>query len=427
MLPVIFALAWPTMLEELMQTLVQYIDTAMVGALGTEATAAVGATSTVGWMVGSSISALGVGFLAYIAKACGAGRKQEAHQASAQAAMVACIVGALFTALTLSLSPMVPVWMQVDPAIRELTHRYFFILYVPMLFRTASILFGTVLRAAGDTKTPMRVGVLMNLINIVLNFLLIYPSREISLFSHTVSVYGAGMGVEGAAIASAISYTVGGVLITAVLWRHPMVSPKGCSLRPDGRVLRPCLKVALPNMLQRFGTSLGYVVFASMINALGQTATAAHTIANTVESAFYIPGFGMQTAAATLSGNALGAGDNDRMKRLARTAEQQLRMVAVSEPFYGVPIVIEGMMQGVGRTLIPFLFNLTGMWGVRIAGTFVCTRLLGLGLQAAWACMIAHNLLLCLLFSLHFRRGTWNPLNAKGAGGQPCQETANRV
>ena len=386
MLPVIFALAWPTMLEELMQTLVQYIDTAMVGALGTEATAAVGATSTVGWMVGSSISALGVGFLAYIAKACGAGRKQEAHQASAQAAMVACIVGALFTALTLSLSPMVPVWMQVDPAIRELTHRYFFILYVPMLFRTASILFGTMLRAAGDTKTPMRVGVLMNLINIVLNFLLIYPSREISLFSHRVSVYGAGMGVEGAAIASAISYTVGGVLITAVLWRHPMVSPKGCSLRPDGRVLRPCLKVALPNMLQRFGTSLGYVVFASMINALGQTATAAHTIANTVESAFYIPGFGMQTAAATLSGNALGAGDNDRMKRLARTilplevglmtvsgallfafarplmamfssdervialGSTVLRMVAVSEPFYGVPIVIEGMMQAAGVT-----------------------------------------------------------------------------
>ena len=71
MLPVIFALAWPTMLEELMQTLVQYIDTAMVGALGTEATAAVGATSTVGWMVGSSISALGVGFLATPRPPCG--------------------------------------------------------------------------------------------------------------------------------------------------------------------------------------------------------------------------------------------------------------------------------------------------------------------------------------------------------------------
>jgi Na+-driven multidrug efflux pump len=162
----------------------------------------------------------------------------------------------------------------------------------------------------------------------------------------------------------------------------------------------------------------------------------------------------MQTAAATLSGNALGAGDNDRMKRLARTilplevglmtvsgallfafarplmalfsSDEQvimlgstvLRMVAVSEPFYGVPIVIEGMMQGVGRTMMPFLFNLAGMWGVRIAGTFVCTWLLGLGLEAAWACMIAHNLLLCLLFSLHFRRGTWNPLNAKKTGAE---------
>ena len=454
MLPVIFALAWPTMLEELMQTLVQYIDTAMVGALGTEATAAVGATSTVGWMVGSSVSALGIGFLAYIAKACGAGQDQKAHRASAQAALMVCIVGTLFTALTLGLSPMVPVWMQVDPSIREMTQRYFFILYVPMLFRTASILFGTVLRAAGDTKTPMRVGVLMNLLNIVLNFLLIYESREISLFSHAFRVYGAGLGVEGAAIASAISYTVGGLCITAVLWKHPKVSPRGYSLRPDGQVLRPCLKVALPNMLQRFGTSLGYVVFASMINALGQTATAAHTIANTVESAFYIPGFGMQTAAATLSGNALGAQDNDRMKRLARTilplevglmtvsgallfvfarplmalfsSDEQvimlgstvLRMVAVSEPFYGVPIVIEGMMQGVGRTMMPFLFNLAGMWGVRIAGTFVCTRILGLGLEAAWACMIAHNLLLCLLFSLHFRRGTWNPLNAKKTGAE---------
>ena len=70
-------------------------------------------------------------------------------------------------------------------------------------------------------------------------------------------------------------------------------------------------------MLQRFGTSLGYVAFASMINALGEVATAAHTIANTVESAFYIPGYGMQTAAATLTGNAYGARDRERMRSLS--------------------------------------------------------------------------------------------------------------
>ena len=158
----------------------------------------------------------------------------------------------------------------------------------------------------------MRVGVLVNGINVVLNFLLIYPTRETVLFSHLITIPGAGLGVIGAAIASAIAFTVGGICITIVLWRHPLVSPRGQKLRPDWAILKPCLRVALPNMLQRFGTSLGYVAFASMINSIGEVATAAHTIANTVESAFYIPGYGMQTAAATLAGNAYGANDNKK-------------------------------------------------------------------------------------------------------------------
>jgi len=83
----------------------------------------------------------------------------------------------------------------------------------------------------------------------------------------------------------------------------------------------------------------------------------------------------------------------------------------VSEPFYGVSIIIEGTMQGVGKTVTPFIYNILGMWGVRIAGTFLCTQLLGLNLVSAWGCMISHNMLLFVLFVLHFRRGRWNPLN----------------
>ena len=92
-----------------------------------------------------------------------------------------------------------------------------------------------------------------------------------------------------------------------------------------------------------------------------------------------------------------------------------LRMVAVSEPFYGVPIIIEGLMQGAGQTVTPFWFNVCGMWCVRIAGTFVCTQLLSLGLVAAWGCMIAHNMLLFVLFTIHYRTGRWNPLNRAAA------------
>ena len=174
-------LAWPTIVEQVMQTAVQYIDTAMVGSLGTQATAAVGATSTIAWLVGSTFSALGVGFLALIAKACGAGDLEAAKKAAAQTSLVVLVAGIFATIVCTAVSGMVPVWMQVDPAVQELAGTYFFILYLPMLFRSASILFGTDLRAAGDTKTPMWVGIIVNCINIVLNFLLIYDTRTVSL------------------------------------------------------------------------------------------------------------------------------------------------------------------------------------------------------------------------------------------------------
>ena len=449
MIATILALAWPTMLEQLMQTAVQYIDTAMVGSLGTQATAAVGATTTVNWMIGSTISALGVGFLSFIAQAYGAGDRKAASKAVSQAVLVTAIAGTFFTVLTLTLSPLVPRWMQVEESIRDLAAQYFFILYLPMLPRTATIIFGTALRAAGDTRTPMKVGIWVNIINVILNFLLIFPSREMTVLGLRFWMPGAGMGVIGAATASAIAFAYGGIRITVALWRHPMLSPRGSSFRPDMTILRPCLKTALPNMLQRFGTSLGYVAFAAMINSLGGISTAAHTIANTVESAFYIPGYGMQTAAATLAGNAYGANDKKRMNELARmfiplevvlmvisggalfllapslvgifsnTPEvmalgtRVLRMVALSEPFYGCSIIVEGMMLGVGNTKQPFVFNILGMWGVRIVGTFLCTQLLGFGLVSAWACMIAHNLLLFVLYLYCYLSRKWNPLEKK--------------
>lgn len=451
MLPVILALSLPTMLEQLLQTAVQYIDTAMVGSLGTSATAAVGATSTVSWLVGSTISAIGVGFLAFISQHIGAGKEDEARKASGQAVLAVIVAGVFFTLVTTLLSGQIPVWMSVDEPIRDMASEYFLILYSPMLFRTASIIFGTVLRSAGDTKTPMLVGIGVNVINIVLNFFLIYPTRELEIFGNIITIYGADLGVNGAALASVFSYIFGGIAITIALWKHKTISPKGQSLKPDIDILKSCFKVAVPNMFQRFATSLGYVVFASMINSLGETSAAAHTIANTVESLFYIPGYGMQTASAALAGNAWGARDKDRLKRLTKTimplevilmvvsggllfifapqlmslfskdkevielGGMVLRMVAVSEPFYGVPIVIEGIMQGLGKTVVPFVFSVLGMWCVRIAGTFVFTQVMSGGLIEAWGCMIGHNLVLFVMFVIYFISGKWNPFRKENA------------
>ena len=154
----------------------------------------------------------------------------------------------------------------------------------------------------------------------------------------------------------------------------------------------------------------------------------------------------MQAAAATLTGNAIGARDRERLRDLTalitalevgmmivsggllfafapqmvrvfssdpeviRLGSTVLRMVAVSEPIYGVSIVLEGMLMGAGKTRAPFIFNVAGMWGVRILGTWICTHFFRLGLVSAWACMIGHNVLLCILFVLYCRYGRWNPM-----------------
>lgn len=445
MLWLVAALAWPTMLEQFMQTAVQYVDTAMVGSLGTSATAAVGSTSTVNWLIGSTVSAIGVGFLAYISQAFGRGEADKARRASAQSVLAVLVAGVIFTALAMGLSPVVPVWMQADPSIRDAASGYFLILYSTMLFRAANIIFGTVLRAAGDTKKPMYAGLAVNIVNIILNYFLIYPTRTAIVFGNEVTLHGAGWGINGAAAASAIAYALGGILVTLALWRHKKISFKGYSIKPDASVLKPCLKVAFPNMVQRFFISFGYVAFASMINSLGEISSAAHTVANTVESAFYIPGWGMQTAAATIAGNAWGAGDSKKLKNLVKTTSLAeftlmvvsggilfftapylagifssdaevvelgsavLKMVALSEPFYGIAIVLEGVMQGVGNTKTPFLFNVLGMWGIRIFGTFIFTQLLEYGLISAWGCMIAHNVFLFISFTALYFTGKWKP------------------
>ena len=439
---IVLALAWPTMLEQMLQVAAQYVDSAMVGRLGAAATAAVGATTTINWMVGSTLSALGVGFLAFIAREYGAERYDNARRAVAQSVLAAIVSGLFFTAVALSLARYIPGWMNAAEDIRPEASRYFFIVYAPMLLRAATVIFGTVLRSSGDTRTPMKVNVLVNLVNVVLNFLLIYGTRDIRLLGMTLRVPGAGLGVTGAAI----GFAVGGAAMTVALWRHPRISPKGMSLRPDPTILKPCLKVAMPAALQRFGTSFGYVAFASLINSLGTVATAAHTIANTAESAFYIPAFGIQTAAATLVGNASGMKDRAYMKSITRTllilepalmavsgmalfilaprmmamftpdeavillGTKVLRMVAVIEPLFGIAVVLEGIFMGVGDTMYAFCCNIVGMWGVRVLGTAILVRGFGYGLTAAWGAMIAHNILLCILFALHYRGQKWNPL-----------------
>lgn len=443
LLATVVALAWPAMLEQALQTCVQYADSAMVGRLGVQATAAVGLTTTVTWLTNSPLWALGIGVLACVARAVGAKDERTARSAAMQAVWMALISGALLTLLTQWIAPHLPGWLNADPEIRRDGALYFSIVCAPLIFRALSFILGSALRASGDTRTPMLVNLGMNAINVVLNFFLIFPTRAMVLLGRTVTVPGAGWGVAGAAVATAISVVFSGSMMLVKVLQSKAISPRGMKAQWDRPVMTQCIKVGLPVALQNLGVFSGQVVFSAQVTSLGKTALAAHSIAITAEQAFYIPGFGMEAAASTLCGNALGERDERKLDRISRTVlmisvglmtisgailfafpralmslftqdaaviasgAEVLRIVACSEPMYAALILFEGIYHGVGQTKFPFFVSLATMWGVRVLGTAVCVGTLGLGLSAVWLCMVADNVARAVLLGIRYFSGKW--------------------
>lgn len=443
MLKELWILGSPTIVEQLLQTMVSYVDTAMVGQLGAQASAAVGVTTTVNWLLNGMIFAASLGLLSYIARFTGAGDQDSAREVSAQGIWVLLLLGIPVSILALAISPVLPVWLGAAPEIRKDASTYFFIVSLAMFFRCSLIVFGNVLRANKDSRTPMKVNIGINFLNIVLNQLLIGRSVTVHLHTLQLTIPGMGLGIAGAAIATAVSTGMGGILLFAAAMHNPDTTLVGQKICPNGKILRNVFSVSLPLMGERLVIGSGHVTFTSIVASLGTVATATHTIALQIEEAFYIPGYGIQTAVSTLSGNALGERNLSKLSQVVRasmyfavsimslmslgllwkspwimaifTKDSQvialgssvLRIVAVSEPIFAALIILEGTFHGIGVTKQPFLISLFTMWGIRNGLSWCLVYWLDMGLEAVWICMVMDNVTRCLLLTLWYYNGRW--------------------
>lgn len=435
----ILLLAWPAVIQEAMNVVVSYVDTAMVGTLGANASAAVGLTSTVCWLVTSIAIAFGIGILAVCAQAVGANNQEKIQRTGQQALFFTLIVGIALTIICVSIAPFLPSWLNGAKAIRQVASTYFLIISLPLLFRCAVLILSSVLRGVSDMKTPMLINLYMNLINIVLNFFFIYPSRKI----WGITVFGANMGVEGAAIATAISFVAGGIMMFRRFYRNEYFNFKKTGFHFYPTEFKECLSIGLPVVLERSVICLGHVTFSSLIAKLGVTSLAAHTIAIQAEQAFYIPGYGFQSAASTMVGNAVGQRNEHRVKEITylicgitmslmvicgialfvfadnlmaiftpdmkviELGARVLRIVSLSEPIYGILVILEGTFNGMGDTKAPFVFSLITMWGIRVTGSFLMINLFHLGIEAVWIMMVIDNVSRCGLLMTRFFKGNW--------------------
>lgn len=408
----LITLAIPVILEQILTTLLQYVDTAMVGRLGAQATASVSQTTTVNWLIGSVFGAVGVAVTAMVSSAYGAKDYTKIKRITNQVLIYTLFCGIFTTLAATLLSPFIPIWMQAAVEIRKSASEYFFIISTVLLFRAANMIFASAMRAVKDTKTPMVINMGANVLNVILNYLLIYT---------------AGLGVRGAAIATAISSAISGTLMFCAMQKNSLLKTYYSKFSIDRTILKESSNIALPTLATSAASCMGHVVFASLVSSMGTTVFAAHSIALSAETIFYLPGYGLRSATSTLIGISVGEDNREKFKTVKQqsilvtvfmmiitgltlflfarpimaifTPDQQvidlgarvLRLIAVSEPLYGLMIVSEGIYYGLGKTNIPFFVETTGAWAIRIVFTVICVKVLHTSLFEVWLCMLADN------------------------------------
>lgn len=442
---VICWLAWPLFLEQILTTLVSFADTAMVGALGVNATAAVSISNSFVFLINGAVVAMGIGITAYVARSVGAKDFDAAKAYIRHAFLILLAMGLPLAIGMAALHRQIPMWMGAAPEILDDAAMYVLITSLFRVFGMATMVLASVYRGRGDTKTPLYINIGVNILNVVGNYLFINPTHTIAIGSLSLTIWGAGWGVAGAAFSTGFSWFVGGSLLAAGLFlkKDPTKLSIRDSFRPDFSLLKRVLHVSFPAMLERICMSTSGIVVMKCIASLGTTVVAANTVFSTAESISFMPAFAFATAATTLVGQSLGAGKPKLAERYVKytvgigavimglaglglfvfadflvslftpdpearaIAKECLQIVAIIQPVQTAAWIFAGGLRGAGDTKWPFYITAVCNWGIRTLGDVILIVFMGFGLPSTIVCACVDNAVRCVWLWARFRGGKW--------------------
>ncbi|MBO6031575.1 MAG: MATE family efflux transporter [Prevotella sp.] len=405
----IVSLSIPSILAQISATVMFFIDASMVGHLGAKASAAIGLVESTGWLMGGLASAANMGFSVQVAHFIGANDFEAARRVLRQS-MVCCMIWALVISLiSLIIAPFLPYWLGGTEEIAHDASIYFAIFGFCGIFFQIEGLAGSMLKCSGNMKIPSMLNIGMCVMDVCFNYLFIYILD---------------MGVMGAAIGTGVAMLITATLMMYfLLFKSKMLSLIGRpgSFKPKSDTVGTAFKIGAPMGLQHMLMGGAYVVSTLIVAPLGTVAIAAHSLAITVESLCYMPGYGIAEAATTLVGQGIGAGQKLLTRSFARMSvalgiavmtvmgvlmwtfapelmslmspveevisqgTQVLRIEAWAEPMFAAAIVCNGVFIGAGDTLIPAVMSLGSMWAVRL--TLAATLAPKYGLKGVWTAM----------------------------------------
>lgn len=402
----VWKLSVPAILTQITTIAMQYIDSAMVGKLGANASAAIGLVSTSTWLMGGLGSAICAGFSVQVAQYIGGGQSSDARRVVKHGLITSLICGLLLLALGVAISAPLPRWLGGDSALWQDASAYFLVFALTIPFMELNWISSAFLQCSGNMVTPSILNALMCVLDVILNAIFI-------------PMYG----VLGAAIGTGLATVIVSLLM---LWfccirsKELRINRKEpCPI--DTAILKRALQIGTPVGAEQIAMSAAMVVSTTIIAPLGAIAIAAHSFAITAESLCYMPGYGISSAATTLVGQSIGAKDHASAKRYANisvifgcammtltgilmfiacplvfrlltpvpevraVSAQILRIGLLAEPLYGVSMVASGALRGAADTLVPSILNLFSIWVVRLGLAFL---LVGpFGIHGVWMAM----------------------------------------
>lgn len=428
----VFALALPVVLSSLLQRSVGIVDIFLVGGLGASSIAAVGIAQLMVFVVMSLSWGINVGVTVQVAQLWGAGRKEDAAKASYQAMLLAVVAALLITLIGRAFGGQVASLLGANAEVQGILSEYASIIFTFIFFTISINVLAGIMHGAGDTRTPLYATLIVNILHVAVAYPLIY------------GYFGfPKLGVKGAAIAIAISESLGAVflLIRSLRKRYIIVS-KTLEMKYTAMTF----KIGYPIFIDRLLQNAGSLVFAKVILLYGTTVYAAHQVGLAIEALSFMPGYGIAVAAATMVGQNLGAGKPEHARISAYEANRlavilmaamglvffffpyallqaftsdpevirygilYMKIVAFAQIPLAITMVVGGSLRGAGDTGFIMFATVAGMWFVRLPVAALLAVVLKAEIRYVWSVMILDWLVRMSLLIWRYRKESWGKL-----------------
>ena len=437
----ILALAVPVVINSFLQTMYNLTDTYWLGQLGTNELAAINLVSPLQQIVVNFRSGLTVAGAVLIAQLIGASKKEEAASMASQIFVCAMIFSIICAGVIAIFTPTVVNWLGADEPTAKVANVYLRIVILDMPFLYMVNIFAVIRQAQGDTVSPMFLNLTGILLNVILDPLL------------TIVIH---WGAAGAALATVIAKAVPAMISLVILKRDTTgvrIRLKG--FRSEKSKMKSILTVGLPTAIGGSTMQFGFLLMSRNVYKYGTEAMAAYGIGNKVNSLITLPSNGIGSAAATIVGQNMGAGQVDRAKKgyilsrnicvvflfaggmiLSRMPVSRAivgifnndeQVVAMAADFLsimafwcwtnGIYNATSGLFQGTGHTEVTMIVDAARLWVFRFMTLFFCESVLHMGVRSVWYSVVVSNAISSFILYVVYRTNIWkkSKIKVKGA------------